>query len=162
MKQNKKGIIDMLFFVIALFVLAILIISSYFILSETETKMNESGVIEDSELTILTDFKSDYVGITEFIFTASLFGIVIFVIVSSFFIRSHPALIMVGILALIIFGYFALILSGTWSEIVGTAQFAPYESQYTIIPYVMENFHYFVLALFTLVAIVFYGKKPDI
>ena len=162
MKMNSKASLELLYFVIAVFVIGILSILSYTMMSEINTELNQSEILDSEGQAIMEKATSEYVSITDTFFSIVFFGLIIFVVVSAFYIRSHPVFFMVGVLALIVFSYFALILTGVYQEVVATETITAYEEEYTVIPFVIDNLLFFVAGIGAIILIIIFGKRSDV
>jgi len=162
MMRSKRGSLEILFFVITVFLLALVTILGYTINSSIYDGLNESAVLDTEAMSIMKNSSDSYVSVTDTFFGIVFFGLIIFVIISGFYIRSHPIFFMIGVLSLILFSYFALILTGVYQEVTDAEEITSYAQAYNIIPFVMDNFLFFVVGIGAIMLIIIYGKRSDI
>ena len=104
--MNKKGgIPDGIFYIVAIFAVALISITGYMIFTEINNHFQESDLIVDSGKTMMNDLHGKYVGIIDGAFLMIFVGVLIGIVVGVWFIKTHPALfwIMIPIFAFIIF-----------------------------------------------------------
>jgi len=84
------------------------------------------------------------------------------VLISAYFIDTHPAFFIVAIVLLIAFGIFFNVMEGTYDMFVtGSEDISTEANKFTIIPYVMQHFTTMMISFGILVAIVMYAKHQS-
>ena len=162
-KMNKKaGVPDGIFYLIAIFAVAIISVTGYMIFTEINTHFQASDNISDSGKTMMDDLHGKYVGIIDSGFLLIFIGILIGTVVGVWFIRTHPALfwIMIPIFAFIIFLgaiYANVFFSFTQNDKIITSAAA-----FTIIPFIMEYYVWVITGAVILIALALFAKgKSD-
>ena len=101
----KAGVPDGIFYLVAIFAVAIISVVGFMILSEINTSFQGASGITDQGKSLTAGIQSKYVSIIDGAFLMIFIGVLIGTVVGVWFIRTHPALfwIMIPIFAFIIF-----------------------------------------------------------
>jgi len=161
--MNKKGgVPDGIFYMVAIFAVAIIIVVAFMIFDKLNDNFQTSSSITDNGKRLMNDLHGQYVGIMDSAFLMIFVGILIGTVVGVWFIKTHPALfwIMIPIFAFIIFLsaiYANVFFSFTQNtNIIGSA------SQFSIIPFILENYAYVMTGAVILIAVALFAKgKAD-
>ena len=157
--MNKKGgVPDGIFYMVALFTVAIISIVGFLILSEIDDNFQASGGISDQGKTLTGNLRDKYVGIIDNAFLMIFIGVLIGTVVGVWFIKTHPALfwIMIPIFAFIIF--FAAIYGNVFYNFTNNAKIIGPASEFTIIPFIMNNYAYVMTGVVFLIAVALFAK----
>ncbi len=157
--MNKKaGIPDGIFYMIAIFAVAIISVVGLVIFDKIDAEFQSSNTISDSGKSLMGDLKGKYVGIIDSAFLMILVGILIGTVAGVWFIRTHPALfwLMIPIFAFIIF--LSAIYANVFFNFTANTQIASSASQFTIITFIMERYAYFITGAIFLIAIALFAK----
>lgn len=157
--MNKKGgVPDAIFYLIAIFAVAIISIVGYMIFTELNNHFQASDSISDSGKVLMDDLHGKYVGIIDGSFLFIFIGVLIGVVVGVWFIRTHPALfwIMIPIFAFIIF--MAAIYSNVFYVFTQNTMIIENAAEFTVIPFVLNNYPYIITAVIILIAIALFAK----
>lgn len=159
--RNKKGsTLDIWFYIAGIFLLGIIIVISYYSMGEINQKFNQSSVMTQQSKDMMNTSTTKFSGLAETIFLLGFFGSMVFVIISSFYIKTHPVFLPIGIVLLIIFGYLGIILSGTYTEITTANEgIEASASELTFIGYIMDNLTSIIVVMGMIVLIVLYMKN---
>ena len=158
-KMNKKaGVPDGLFYMVAIFAVAIISVVGYMVLSNINDNFQTSNGISSEGKVLTQQIKDKYVGIIDNSFLIILVGILIGTVAGVWFIRTHPALfwIMIPIFAFIIF--FAAIYGNVFYNFTTNAKIAPTAADFTIIPFIMNNYVKVITGVVILIAIFLFSK----
>lgn len=157
--MNKKaGIPDGIFYMIAIFAVAIIILVAFLAFDNINTEFQKSTTITDRGKGIMDDLHGKYVGIMDSAFLMILVGVMIGTGVGVWFIRTHPALfwIMIPIFAFIIF--LSAIYANVFYNFTQNAKIIGVANQFTIIPFIMQNYAYIMTGIIILIAILLFSK----
>ena len=157
--MNKKaGVPDGIFYMVAIFAVAIISVVGYMVFTEINDHFQSSSSIADSGKTLMDDLHSKYVGIIDNAFLLIFIGILLGTVVGVWFIRTHPALfwIMIPIFAFIIF--LSAIYANVFYSFTQNAKIITAASEFTIIPFIMNNYAYVITGAIILIAIALFAK----
>ena len=158
-RMNKKGgIPDAIFYMVAIFTVAIIILVGFLVLSEINDNFQDSGSISTQGKSIMSNLTGKYVGIFDNAFLMIVVGILIGTGVGVWFIKTHPALfwIMIPIFAFIIF--LTAIYANVFFNFSSNDKIAPIASQFVIITFVLNNYAYIMTGVIVLIAILLFSK----
>ncbi len=159
MLLNKKGgVPDGIFYMVALFAVAIISVVGFLILDEINTEFQNSSGITDNGKALTANIHSKYVSIIDSAFLMIFVGVLLGTIVGVWFIKTHPALfwIMIPIFAFIIF--LAAIYANVFFNFVNNDKIIGSASQFTIIPFILNNYAYVMTGVVILIAIFLFAK----
>ena len=157
--MNKKaGIPDGIFYLIALFAVAIISIVGFLIFTSINDEFQQSNTITDRGKGIMNSLHGKYVGIIDSAFLMILVGILIGTCAGVSFIRTHPALfwIMIPIFAFIIF--LSAIYANVFFNFSQSEKIISTTNEFTIIPFVMNNYAYVITGVIILISILLFSK----
>ena len=157
--MNKKGgVPDGIFYLIAIFAVAIISLTGFMIFDEINTNFQASSNIEDSGKTIMSNLHGKYVGIIDSAFLMIFIGVLIGTVVGMWFIRTHPALfwLMIPIFAFIIF--LAAIYANVFWNFSQNSKIITSTNAFTIIPFIMNNYAYVITGVVILISIALFAK----
>lgn len=87
-----------------------------------------------------------------------LIGLTLYIIVSAFFINSHPVFFVIGVMALLIVIPLTALVSNVFQRIAGEPEFSDYSNNFVVIPYIMSHLPLFFLIIGILALIGIYAK----
>jgi len=157
--MNKKGgIPDGIFYLVAIFAVAIISVVGFLALDSINTEFQKSSSITDQGKTLTADLTDKYVGIIDSAFLMIFVGIFIATGVGVWFIRTHPALfwIMIPMFAFIIF--LAAIYANVFYNFTQNEKILPVASQFVIIPFILQNYAYVMTGIIIILAILLFAK----
>ncbi len=157
--MNKKaGIPDGIFYMVAMFAVAIIILVSFLALSEINDNFQESNTITDQGKSLIGGLQGKYVQIMDNAFLMIFVGILIGTGVGVWFIKTHPALfwLMIPIFAFIIF--LSAIYANVFFNFTENEKITAIASQFTIIPFIMRNYAYVITGVVILISILLFSK----
>lgn len=154
--RGKKGILDIFIIIIIIFALAVSIIIFYVIihaiktpLSETLNNPTSTEVLEKTETTALN---------YDYIFPITIVFLGIFVIISSFFIRSSPIFFFISVILLVIAILISAILSNTFESFTASPDINASASNFVTTSWFMGNLPLVIAVIFMLAVIVMFAK----
>ncbi len=157
--MNKKaGVPDGIFYMVAIFAVAIISVVAYMVFTEINDHFQASNSITGQGKTLMDDLHGKYVGIIDNAFLLIFIGILLGTVVGVWFIRTHPALfwIMIPIFAFIIF--LSAIYANVFFAFTQNAKITAAASEFTIIPFIMNNYAYVITGAIILIAIALFAK----
>ena len=157
--MNKKaGIPDGIFYLVAIFTVAIISIVGFLILDSINNEFQKSSSITGQGKVLIADIHGKYVGIIDSAFLMIFVGVLIGTGVGVWFIRTHPALfwIMIPIFAFIIF--LAAIYANVFYNFTQNPKILASASQFTIIPFILQNYAYVITGVVILISILLFSK----
>jgi len=158
-KMNKKaGVPDGIFYMIAIFAVAIISVVGYMIFTDINTHFQSSSVMTDTGKDLVSGLHGKYVGIIDSAFLMIFVGVLIGTVVGVWFIRTHPALfwIMIPIFAFIIF--LAAVYGNVFYVFTQNDKIVDSASEFTIISFIMEKYAYVITAVIILISIALFAK----
>lgn len=153
---NKKGsLMDVMYIMITVFVLAIVTLISYQAYSAFVT--GSEDVLSDNAKFILT--KGDLT-LTNFnyVFLFVLIGMTIVTIVLAFRIESHPVFFAVAIFMELILIILAVQFANIFNQLKDTQELATSSASYGVMNFIMDKLPFFILGIFVLTSLVLYAK----
>lgn len=157
--MNKKGgVPDGIFYLIALFAVAMISITGFMIFDKINTNMQGSNAISNQGKTLMNDLHGKYVGLIDSAFLMIFVGVFVGTIVGVWFIKTHPALfwIMIPIFAFIIF--LGAVYGNVFYAITDDTAFTESASQFTIIPFIFNNYVYIITGVVFFIAVALFAK----
>ena len=157
--MNKKGgVPDGLFYMVAIFAVAIISVVGYVILVEVNDNFQTNDGISTEGKILTNSIKIRYVEIIDNSYLIVVVGVLIGTVAGVWFIRTHPALfwIMIPIFAFIIF--FAAIYGNVYFNFAANSKIATAEADFTIIPFIMNNYVRIITGVVILIAIFLFSK----
>lgn len=159
--KNKVGDfnLDLLFIVVVIFIAGL----SWIIIGDSFTSINDDlqsdvGLSAEAKSTVgyvHDTYKSNFDGLIAFLF----FGMSLFVIISSWFLDSHPVFFVVTLILLVIIIFAVVVLANTFEDIVVTGDsFGDVGSDWPLTVFIMEHIVGLLLGVGFLSAIAMYGK----
>lgn len=159
--MNKKASVpDGIFYLIAIFAVAIISIVGWVILSNVNDNFQASSGISDQGKTMMTKIESRYVGIMDNAFLIIFVGILLGTVAGAWFIKTHPALfwIMIPLFAFIIF--LAAIYANVFYNFMDNDKIAESvaEDEFVILQFIMSKYVYVITGVVILIAIALFAK----
>lgn len=157
--MNKKaGIPDGIFYMVAMFAVAIIILVAFLAFTEINDNFQESNTITDQGKSLIGGLQGKYVQIMDNAFLMIFVGILIGTGVGVWFIKTHPALfwLMIPIFAFIIF--LSAIYANVFFNFTENEKVTAIADQFTIIPFIMRNYAYVITGVVILISILLFSK----
>ncbi len=162
--MNKKGgVPDGIFYMVAIFAVAIISVVAFMIFTEVNDNFQASDNISPLGKDMMNDLHGKYVGIIDNGFLIIFIGILLATVVGVWFIKTHPALfwIMIPIFAFIIF--LAAIYANVFFSFTQNENIAASASEFTIITFIMTNYAWVMTGAIILIAVALFTKgKSDV
>jgi|TARA_R100000750_G_C2306463_1_gene80811 ABC-type branched-subunit amino acid transport system permease subunit len=157
--MNKKGgVPDGIFYIVAIFTLAIVSIVGYMTLSNINEEFQTTSGISTQGKNLIDGLTNKYVGIIDASFLMVFVGVLIGTVAGVWFIRVHPALfwIMIPIFAFIIF--LSAIYANVFWNFSQNANIIDNASEFTIISFVLKNYAYVITGVVILISLALFAK----
>lgn len=163
--KNKKANLQDPFWVIAMILgWAIFFIILYFVWEQirpdfTSTLDETIGQGEESfNVTKLTDKTKSTIRMYNNLFPLILTGLVVFLIISAFFINSHPVFFFISLLLLMTLITLGVAFSNMYQRIIEDSNFAASAADFGIMNLFMEKLTWIILIIFVITAIILFAK----
>lgn len=146
--MNNKGssIVDVLFIVVMLLALGISVLVLNNIFSEANDKLQVSNLGTDAKQ-FSADQTADFPNVFDKFFLVIFAGLSISLFVGAFMLQTHPLFFIFTVIILAFFVMVAAVLGNVYEEVVVTPEFSAAESNYLIIPFVMNNLTFLTMGL---------------
>lgn len=157
--MNKKaGIPDGIFYLVAMFAVAIICIVGYLILDDINTNFQASSGISDNGKTYMSNIHGKYVSIIDNSFLVIFIGILLGTLIGVWFIRTHPALFYISIPLFAFIIFLSAIYANVFYNFETNTNIADSASAFTIIPFIMDNYVYVITVVIFLLAVLLFAK----
>lgn len=110
----------------------------------------QASIEENADLTLAN---------MDYLFVFILVGLTIILVISVFFLKSHPAFFWITLLLLVIFLLIAGVISNVYEEIGETSVLSAANAEYNIMEWVFDRLPTFILFITALVLIALYAKS---
>lgn len=163
--QTGEGLADSFYVVVYLFAAAIFIFVLYYAFSQMRTPM-------DNALTSSTDFTDSGINITKMydqttggvslfntLFPFLLFGLIAMVVVSAFFIDSHPIFFFVSLIILGVVILVSVVFSNIYQTISTDTAFGDTNSNFNIMGLFMRKLPWIAAIIIFITVIILWGKS---
>jgi hypothetical protein len=158
--MNKKGFMgDYAFYFVYIFVMAIVVIVVYMAISQFNDGWQAGTGIDSSSKSLVSSATSRFLATWNWLIVLLLLGILISVIILAFAIRSHPAFAMLAFLVLVVLGGVSVYLANAFYSFASSDGISTYANQFSLVPFIMNNLPYFVVAFGFVFIIVLYAKS---
>lgn len=155
--MNRKGNLDLILLVIALLFVVLMMIFFSFIYSKVHTEFNKSPEFNTTQANKILDAgDKGYRSLDWTIFWAFI-AICLFLIITSYLIRTNPIFVIIMIILLLVLLLFALIISNTYETvIIGNSEiYNLVTTYYQKTNFIFSNLPYllFIVDIFALIAL---------
>lgn len=159
--RNKRGssIIDIIFVVILLFVVALSFIFAKFAFDDINTDLLADNDLGAEAKASLSSSNAGYTSWSDAIFGFLFFGLIIFLLISSYLIDTHPVFLVISVLAYIFVVFVIANITNTFEETMAETEFLALQSSYPIMMFIMNNLVLLISITFALMLIILYGKS---
>ena len=156
--NKKAGIPDGIFYLVAIFAVAIISIVGFLVLDSIKVQFDKTSAITEQGKNIVNNIHGKYVGIIDSAFLMIFVGVLIGTGVGVWFIRTHPALfwIMIPIFAFIIF--LGAIYANVFFNFTQNDKILPIANQFIIIPFILKNYAYVITGVVIMISILLFSK----
>lgn len=125
--SKKKGqLLQLIFVLVLIFSISLTLIVSKHVLTEFNNALDESG-LHTTESKFVSDTMMNAFVTFDNMVIFILIGVTLGLLITSFFIPSHPAFLVINVIGLFLMVFFAIFLSNVYGEIVSPENEAFYE-----------------------------------
>lgn len=157
--MNRKGsILDMFLVIVIVFAMAFITILGYRLFDDINTQLQGSDISSQSK-SMIQENKDSYAGVFDGLFLFAFIGLGIALFISAFFLNAHPVFYFFSLFILALVVFVAAIMGNTYESISSSSALSNASSQFTFIPFVMNNFVSFIVGLGFLLLIGLYAKS---
>lgn len=158
--KNKKGsIVDIAFLMVAIFGLAIFILVVGFVFPQITDKISESAIGENNDSLQALEASEGITQRFDVVFLTIFSGLVFAVLITSFFIDSHPIFIPVYIIALGLLALFAVIAENIYEAFSLSDQLSSTAATYPIVNFIMLNLVYVAIGAGIMSMVLIFAKR---
>lgn len=160
--KKANVILDSVLVVVVLFVLGLISVVGYMVLSDFDDSMQNDTSISDDAKNITRDMVQDYPTIWDgaIVFMVALLWIAS--IVSSFLIDSHPVFLVIAVLGLGFVIIFAGYMSNAFEDFADDSEISPYANQFPFTLWIFDHLVMIVLAIGFSIGIALYAKSQGV
>lgn len=166
-RQKKGNVQDILYIGAMLFAVAIAIIVIYHVWTQISTPINTAitNTLPEGETAINISTVNDKVlgavNVFDAMYPFFMVGLFIFVLISAFAIKSHPAFFFIGIIILIVFIFISVIFSNVYQDVIESEGLASAASNFEITNLFMQYLPWVILIISIIVFIAIWAKPPS-
>lgn len=157
-KMNKKGsMLDLIVGMVIIFVIAIVILVVGKANDNLQKNLNETvsgSAVSQGAMTKLDSVVKNL----NYLFVFAVAGMIIWLVVTAFFIESHPIFFIAGFLILVIAIILGVIFSNAYENLESNPQFSDIKGNYSAIDWLMLKFPTVVLVLGAIFFIIMFAK----
>jgi hypothetical protein len=157
-KGKKGSISDGIFYVVALFVIAIIFIFSAKVLNDINEKVQIGDIISGEGKQLVAASNANFTTVMNNSFLMIFVGLIIAIVVGAYFIKVHPALYWISIPIMAFVIWLAAIYGNIFQAIMTTTEFSATADNFTIITFIFNNYVYFITGVVLLLALALYAK----
>lgn len=159
--MNKKGsiIADMILLVVIIFALSLFIIVGYKVMTEINTNFQNNPDLSTNAKSNINDLKGKFVNLFDGIFITTLIFLILALAVGAYYLNLHPVFYIPAILIIVFVVIMAAIMANTFSDITDDNLISTTTSEFTILPFIMDYYVYFILVFSFLIIIALYAKQ---
>ena len=156
--MNKSGsILDIIYILVSIFVFVfVTIVMSNFYDSYKEA-IAEDPVFNNTHALYVQEQATLTLNLMDYTLLFLILGFIILVVVSSFSIRTHPLFFFISIMLLSLVVLFAALFSNVYTEIIASPNLD--DSNYTVIPFLMNHLPTVILIIGCILVIILYAKS---
>lgn len=157
--KKKAGISDAIFYIIVIFMVAIVSVVSWKLMKVLDDEMQRSSQISSGGKSIMTDIRGRFISVVDGSFLIILVGVLIAVCIGAFLIPIHPAMFWISLPILTFLIFLGAIYGNVFESIRDTTDFRTEVSDFPILSYVMANYVLVLTIMVILVSIFLYAKN---
>lgn len=158
LKSKRGNLLDILWVGIFLFAFALTVVIGWLVLTSVNDAFQANDQIGIEGQQIINDSTNRYVAVFDGIFMFFLVAVSIMVIVSAFWIKTHPIFFGVSLVVLVIFVFLFNIFGDVFMEVGSNPALVNYTNSFSIIPFVMDNYATLLAVLGFVAVVVLFAK----
>ena len=156
--MRKGSLFDMLWIVVFMFTLAIFIIIGTMFYFKLNEAMQSAPGISDSGKTIMTRTHDRFISWFDYLFLTVFVGVYLLSLVLAFQIDVHPIFFPLSLVFFIALVIVAAVIGNAFYSFASSSDISTYSSQYTIIPFIMNNYVKIIIVMAFGLAWIMWGK----
>lgn len=158
--MNKKGssVSDVILVIVFLLAFGITSVLAYLVYNGFNDDYQARDEISDTSKAMIQDNKDKYVGVFDGIVLLSVIGLTIALLIGASMIQTHPAFFIVALVVTSVAVLLAAVYSNVYEEFASDTTISAVESEFTILPVVMDKLPIIVTVIALLVALVLYSR----
>lgn len=157
--RNKKGFLaDKLYLGIIFFILAIVVIVLFNLLSEFKDQSDKNDLFSGVSQNILDEKVEAFPILYDTVMITFIVGICLTNLVASFVIRTHPIFFIISLLMLLVFAIPFSVFSNIFEDVSSTNALTTTTASFNWLPYIMDKFPLWMVVINIIVAIAVYSK----
>lgn len=157
LRRSKKGssFIDIFFVAIMFIILAVTVVTGYFIFNEFNDSVQASDDFSAEAKTVSASNAGNFLEVFDKFFLFAIIGLSIGLIVGATLLNTHPAFFLGAVILLGFLVFFAAIMSNTYEDFANDPTISDYADDFIILPWVFLNFPkiFVVIGILMLVAL---------
>lgn len=159
-KNNKKGdfSLDMIMLVLIIFMVSIAWIFIHNSFSDINTDIQSTSDMSTDAKASLDNVYNSYRGDFDSSVVFLFFGLAIMLMVSAWFIDTHPVFFVISLLLFIVVAFVTVIFANTFEEIVTDPTISSTASEWVLSIWVMSHVVELIVGVAFLVIVIMYGK----
>jgi len=160
MKQlkTKKGFLyDYGYYVIILFVCAIMFLVGYFAISKANTSILDSHTFTGVSEQIIQNYETKQPAMINWLFGTMFIGVFITLVILAYSLRTYPIFAGVMILLLIVFTYLSITFANVFYDLSKEPTLASHASKLTVVQFIMDKYPYLIAILGFVFIIILFG-----
>ena len=141
LSKSKKGssFIDIFFVAIMLIILAVTVVTGYFIFNQFNDNVQASDDFSAQAKTVSAANAGNFLAVFDKFFLFGIIGLTIGLIVGATLLNTHPAFFLGAVILLGFLVFFAAVMSNTYEDFANDPTISTYADDFVILPWVFEN-----------------------
>lgn len=158
--RGKKGssVIDIMVIIVVLLVVGLAWFFINYSFDEINMELQADPDMSADAKSTLSNMNTNFTKWADFAFGFFFFGLVLFIIVSSYLIDTNPLFMVISAILFIFVIFVGANLSNVFEETVDEAEVSYLQTEFPITMYIMTHLVIIIIILFALMLIVLYGK----
>lgn len=158
-KNKKATSLDFIYLIIFVVIIGLFIIMGKGVFDTINSDLQAGDILDSDSKDQLQDFNDRYVSIFDYMALFIMFGLYLFLLVSAYYLDTHPVYFILGIIFTIISFVLAGLLNNIFFDMVESNALSSTANQFTIIPFLMNNLLPILVFMAASVVIVMYAKS---
>lgn len=158
MRTKKGSVVDTIFYVVVIFLLSLLTILGYRVLTDVNDNLQGQDAIPDAAKSRLQGFSDNYATLFDYAFLTVVIFLFIAVLLSGMLVDVHPAVYFIAVFLLFFVLTVAAIFGNAYVEFEENTALSDYAADFTIIPFVLHHFVEIIIVFGFAIAIITYAR----
>jgi len=158
-KSTKANVtIESITILVVVFAMAILAVIGYNLFDEVNTDIQSNTEFSNESKTAMSSVYDRYDNIMDSAIVFVFLGLVLFAIISAFFIDTHPIFFIVSVILLIAVFVISISLGNVYTEIITDSQFSTLAADFVMTNWIFRHILELIIAVGFLLTIVLFVK----